>query len=406
MRIVLAVPRYPWPPRRGDQLRTLQAARALGRRHRVTLLVPEPPAGAPRPPKDLPGRVVLYAAPGLAERAAGTAAAALRGLPLQSGLFASAGLSRVLAERLPSADLVVAQLVRLAPHLPHPLHPEGTAAVGVPLVVDLIDSLALSTRRRVGFDRPWLAPALRLEARRLERWEGRLAERAAATLLVSERDRAAVAASRPAAAERVRVVPVAVPAAEPSPRTGTAPEPDGPPVLAVTGNLGYFPTAEGLDWLLREVWPGLRARRPELRLVLAGSRPGRDLLRRARRAGAEVLVDPPSLGPVLRRAAVALAPMRCGAGQPLKVLEAWGAGVPVVTTPWTAAGTTCRPGEDLLVAEGADGWTAAVLGLLEDPERRRRIAASARARLEADYGEERVARSWLEAAASAARSRK
>lgn len=394
MRVLLVVTRHPWPPRRGDQVRAVQMLELLGRGHEVTLLAPAAPAGAAPPSADLAARLVTYRPPGPLRRLAGVVRAALWGLPLQAGLFESRDLSRCLRRLAPEADLVVLQLVRLARHLPDvPDRPDGTSP---PRVVDLVDSLALSTGRRARYDRWWLRPFLRLEAAHLARWERRFVRGSAATLVVSDRDARSVASRLDdASARRLRVVPVSVAAPEPEePRAGSSypGPPGGRPVLAVTGNLGYFPTVEGTLWFLREVWPALRAVRPESYLVLAGARPPRVLVREARSRGAVVEPSPESIGAVLGRATLALAPMRCGAGVPLKVLEAWAAGVPVVATSWAAAGTSGRPGEDLVVADGPEGWRRAVLELLDDPGRRERIAASARRRLVADYSVDAVRR--------------
>jgi len=435
LRVLLAVSRYPWPPRRGDQLRTLQAVDALAAHHRLTVLAPAPPSGAPDPPASFPATLETYRPPWTSPRAGvgaalaaagrdlaaavGAMAGALRGRnPLQSVLFTSPDFDRALRRLVPATDVAILQLVRLAP--------VAGALVGVPTVVDLIDSLALSTGRRARFDRPWLSPWLRLEARLLARSESRLVERSACALVVSERDRAALVRQLGSGlVERLRVVPVAVDGAAASTRnpvrspTGRGDEAgdDAPPVLALTGNLGYFPTREGARWWLRAVWPRLRAALPEARLVLAGSRVPPSLARLARRAGAEVLSDPPDLASVLTGARIALAPMRAGAGQPLKVMEAWAAGVPVVATRWAAAGTSGRDGldaeaaaasdavrreEDLVVADDADEWVIRIVALWHDPERRRRIASSARRRLATDYGAAAVRAAWLESVEAAA----
>lgn len=382
MKVLLVASRFPWPPRRGDQARTLQMAELLAADHEVTLVVPEPRPGTPAPsPTALPFRLETYPRSSVLGVALGVGRALLRGLPLQSGLFRNRALAARLRRLAPAADLVVLQLVRLARHL---------SDLGqTPVVVDLIDSLALSTAQRARLDRWPLRPLLRWEARLLARWEGRLVQRSSAALVVSRRDRQAVAERLPADARaRLHVVPLAVPAPAGEPPAGRT----GPPVLVVTGNLGYFPTEEGLAWFLETVWPRLRAWRPEVELLVAGHRPSRRLIRALAAAGARLEESPPNLRPVFERATVALAPMRGGAGQPMKVLEAWRAGVPVVATPWAAAGTTGAPGEDLLVAGDAESWCQAVETLLDDEELRVRIAASARRRLARDYSAEGVRR--------------
>ena len=395
-KILLAVPRHPWPPLRGDQARALQVAELLSAAHEVTLLAPGPGEGGRPVPGGLPYRVETYAQATPGGSAWGLARALVEGLPLQAGLFRNRALGAALRRLAPASDLAILQLARLAGHRPD--------AAGAPLLVDLVDSLALSTARRAALDRLPVRPPLRLEARRLERLERRLVEQSAGALVVSDRDRRAVADGLPAeVAARLRVVPLAVPAgggAAADPGGHRAEEP-GPPVLGITGNLGYFPTREGLSWFLRSVWPELRGRRPDLRLLAAGARPGPGLRRALRAAGAELEVEPPDLAPALSRITVALAPMRGGAGQPMKILEAWAAGVPVVATRWAAAGTTGRPGEDLLVADEPEEWCRAVLDLAGDAARRGRIAASARARLEADYSVETVSRRLGEAVEAA-----
>ncbi|HUP42058.1 MAG TPA: glycosyltransferase family 4 protein [Thermoanaerobaculia bacterium] len=382
MNILLIASRFPWPPRRGDQARALQVAELLALDHRVTLLVPEPP-GPERPaaPAELPYRLETYRRSSPVASATGVGRALLRGLPLQSGLFRNRDLKRRLRRLAPASDLAILQLVRLARHLPD--------LGATPVVVDLVDSLALSTEKRSRLDCRMLRPALRWEARSLARWEVRLVREASAAMVVSGRDREAIARDLPPeAAARLHVVPLAVPAPEPV-RPADRP---GSPLLVVTGNLGYFPTAEGLLWFLAEVWPRLRARRPELQLLAAGDRPSARLLRALAGAGARLEESPSELRPILERATVALAPMRGGAGQPMKILEAWAAGVPVVATPWAAAGTTGRPGDDLLVAGDPDAWCRSIECLVDDPGLRDRIATSARRRLAADYSRHSVGR--------------
>jgi len=149
----------------------------------------------------------------------------------------------------------------------------------------------------------------------------------------------------------------------------------------MTGNLGYFVNADAVTWWLREVWPVLRRVRPGLRVVVAGDRPARGVRRAVRRpAGRWSSLPRRATCPaILRQATLALAPMRCGAGVPIKVLEAWACGVPVVASPWAVAGTSGRQGEDFrVVGQHPIDWVSAIQELLDSPGERQRLADNGR----------------------------
>ncbi len=381
MRILLVVSRFPWPSRRGDQVRAVQFADLLADDHEVTLLAPEPgdrdeaEAGDPRV------RRVLYRVERPAA-AAGVVLAGLRGQPLQSGLFRQPHLGRRLRHLAPTADLVVLQLVRLAAH---------AADLGAtPYAVDLIDSLSLNFSRRASFDHLWMAPLLAHEARRLAAAEDRLLAGARAGLLVSARDRTWLGERlSPDLARRLAVVPLVVPLPPPAGEPGGAAADDAPR-LVFTGNLGYFANADAVTWWLRDVWPAVRAGRPELELVVAGARPPARVRTAARATGVRLVDSPADLGTILAGASVAIAPLRAGSGVPVKVLEAWAAGVPVVASRWAAAGAAGSPDRDLLLAETVEEWREAIGRLLDDDALRQRLVRSARHRVATENSREAV----------------
>jgi glycosyltransferase involved in cell wall biosynthesis len=389
MKILYVTSRYPWPARRGDQMRALQVLDFLAAEHEVTLLAPAPGLGVAPPPAGLPYQVELFQPEGGLVVLAGMARALVKGLPLQTGLFYQPDLGRRLRKLSSRHDLAILQLVRLAIHV--------NDLGGTPFVVDLIDSLALNFERRAEVDRWWLVPALKVEARLLAIAERRLAERAMRLLVVSERDRQAIANRLPPdLAAKVAVVSLSVRAR----RVGQAEEGgklwregDKGPVLAMTGNLGYFVNADAVTWWLRDVWPELRRVRPDMRLVIAGDRPSRALRQAIDQAGARLVESPPDLRSIIAQATVSIAPMRCGSGVPVKVLEAWVVGTPVLCSAWAGAGTTGRQDEDFrLLGENPGDWVAAVTDLLDHPETRRRLVEGGHLRLATDYSRDEVRR--------------
>lgn len=373
-------------------MRALQVLDFLAAEHEVTLLAPAPDPGQP-PPAGLSYQVETYHPEGGLAVLSGMSRALLKGLPLQTGLFYQPDLGRRLRELSAGYDLAILQLVRLA------IHVDDFGET--PLVVDLIDSLALNVSRRAEVDRWWLVPALKLEARLLATAERRLAERALALLVVCERDRQEIACRLPPElATKVAVVRLSVRERKVDPAEEGDKlwrEGDKGPVLAMTGNLGYFVNADAATWWLRDVWPEIRRARPDVRLVIAGDRPSRALRQAIDQAGARLIESPRDLRSIIAQATVSIAPMRCGSGVPVKVLEAWVVGTPVLASTWAGAGTTGRQDEDFrLLGQNPGDWVAAAIDLLDHPETRRRLVEGGRRRLAADYSRDEVRRQLLE----------
>jgi glycosyltransferase involved in cell wall biosynthesis len=110
-----------------------------------------------------------------------------------------------------------------------------------------------------------------------------------------------------------------------------------------------------------------------------------------------LIESPRDMRSVLSQATVALAPMRCGSGVPIKVLEAWAVGVPVLASSWAVAGTSGRQGEDfILVGQHPVEWVTAVNDLLNNPSARRWLVENGRRRLGADYSRETVRQQILD----------
>lgn len=188
---------------------------------------------------------------------------------------------------------------------------------------------------------------------------------------VSPQDAARLAAE--IAGLRVLVVPTGMDerGAAPSARPGV----DDSALLVA--NFGYGPNARGATWLLRHVWPLVRARNPAARLRCVGGRMPRALARlAAQAAGVEVLGHAADFSRELREAGVVVAPVIEGGGTRVKIVEAWSQGKAVVTTskgieglPWVD--------EAVAVADGARDFATTMGDLLRDGARRARMGDAA-----------------------------
>lgn len=118
-------------------------------------------------------------------------------------------------------------------------------------------------------------------------------------------------------------------------------------------------------WLVDEVLPSL-APGLSARLVVAGR--GASSLDLPSEAPFEVVSDPPDMGPYYASADLAVVPVIAGGGVRVKLLEAIARHVPVVSTSHGVEGTDFVPGEDLLVADTAEGFAGAMATALGSPE--------------------------------------
>jgi len=164
--------------------------------------------------------------------------------------------------------------------------------------------------------------------------------------------------------------PAATPAAAPRVRRA------GAGTVLFLGSLDNVNNQGGIRWFAEECWPQLRVACPGADLHVVGRRAPEDLHAALKAAGSRVTVDAPDVAPHLAEADVFVNPVRRGAGVNIKMVEAMAAGLPVVTTTVGARGLHWRDGQHLVVADDPTEFRAAVTLLLEDPERRARLAAA------------------------------
>lgn len=205
-------------------------------------------------------------------------------------------------------------------------------------------------------------------------------------VLTSAADEARVLGEEPGA--RTKVVPNAVDVETFRRRAGD-PARDGRTILFF-GAVNYFPNTEAILHFVRETWPLLAARRPEVRLKIVGPNPPSQILALAGER-IEVTGFVEDLRPHLAGAAVSVVPLRIGGGTRLKIVEAMAMELPIVSTRLGAEGLDVRDGVDLLLADEPAAFAAAVERILDDPALGDRLAAAGRRLVETRY-------SWTAAA--------
>lgn len=247
-----------------------------------------------------------------------------------------------------------------------------------PVVVDVDDFESVHFRQEIeALGEYRRAPVHRRMLRQLADYESRLVDRFEGVVLAKEEDRALV---RCTTSERVVVVPNGATLPESLVSTPVADRTEQTEQLLFVGTLNYAPNLDAIEWLVRDIWPLIRARSQRVRLVIAG----RDRLPESfgwvsRTDGVTVIESPVSLLPLYDASAAVLAPIRLGAGSRIKVLEALAHGRPLVATREAARGFDIQSGRHYMSADTTDEFAEAILGVLDHRELVERLGKEGRA---------------------------
>ena len=260
--------------------------------------------------------------------------------------------------------------------------PMVDASVGkVPVVFDAVDCLSmLESRRRAVTKNPLVKVFSWIESRKFAHSEAKASHRFNRVAISSALDRQAYPIPADLR-EKIDVVPNGVDLEHFGFRQFEAQK----NLLVFCAKLDYFPNQDAALYFARCVWPVVRARRPELRLEIVGSRPPKSVLQLDGKDNIRVIASVPDVRPFLGRAWVALCPIRIRAGIQNKMLEAMALGVPLVATSVCCPGLQIEPGKHLLVADDPEQFASAIELLLDNVTLRDKLIEAGRAYVERQH---------------------
>jgi glycosyltransferase involved in cell wall biosynthesis len=165
------------------------------------------------------------------------------------------------------------------------------------------------------------------------------------------------------------------------------------PTIGYVGFYGYKPNADAASALIDDIFPAVKAARPGTRLVLIGRSPT-ERMQRAAANDADIVVtgSVDDVRDYLPEIDVLAVPLLSGSGTRLKILEAFAARVPVVSTAKGAEGLDVTPGKQIEICE-IPAMASRILVLVADEERRRRQVLAAHELVTARYSWTSVAQS-------------
>ena len=382
MKILVVLPRFPWPLDKGDKLRAYHQIVELSKRHEIYLFalshdrVGEEQLQALRP----------YCQEVHVERLHHAACYAnvfisfLKGLPLQVGYWTSHRALRSYAdfERHVSPEVVYSQMIRTIPlHVnststPRQLHVNSTKTRSgggekVVRVLDFQDALSLNVGRRIERSRPPLKWLLNYEQKALHRIEQQALQLFDSTTVISTIDRDAITQTiKQSSNQAIYLVPNGVDTEYFNTQTIKHSSSQTFSICFI-GNMAYAPNVDAARYLVEEIMPIVWSQIPSATVLLAGADP-----KPAVRALASDRVTVSGRLTDIRTAYAAsqlfVAPMRIGSGMQNKLLEAMSMCRPCVTTTIAAQPLGATPGEHLLVGGNPATLADQIVRLLHSEE--------------------------------------
>lgn len=380
-KLLYLVHRLPYPPNKGDKVRSYHLLKHLAGRHRVYLGTfiddPQDEAYVEVVRGFCAELHVAHLSPRIAK------IRSLSGLlsqqPLTLAYYRNAGLQawvdRTLREQQIDAVLVFSSVMAMFVE----------AASQQRQLVDFVDVDSLKWSQYAAKHRWPMSWLYRREGRSLLAFERAVASRAERSFFVTEGEADLFRGLAPECADKVEAMCNGVDADYFSP-AHALPSPFGAQELPLvfTGAMDYWPNIDAVTWFVAEILPRLQQNWPTVRFYIVGRSPTPAV---EALAGPQVVVTGtvPDVRPFLRHAAVVVAPLRLARGVQNKVLEAMAMAMPVVASQECATAIDAIPERDFLTAGTISQFVSQVESILREPARAAAIGTAARQQVLARY---------------------
>jgi sugar transferase (PEP-CTERM/EpsH1 system associated) len=263
---------------------------------------------------------------------------------------------------------------------------EGSKMRSARRIIDFVD-VDSDKWAQYAASKPWpLSWVYRRESRTLLDHDASIAADFDASVFVSASEAALFRQLAPAAADRVLHINNGVDVKYFSPEQAF-PNPYAASETAIvfTGAMDYWANIDAVSWFAREVFPHLHSQDAELRFYIVGARPSKQVQQLSAMDSVVVTGELRDIRPYIRHAALSVAPLRIARGVQNKVLEAMAMARPVVASPQALDGLDVIAGSEVLLADGADAFVQSIRNVLAGANQGEEVGRAGRARVLSDY---------------------
>lgn len=249
----------------------------------------------------------------------------------------------------------------------------------IPKVIDLIDSMQLNFSSRIAVEQNMIRKLiLKMELNRVTDYEINIIDRFRKYILVSRKDADFIGTS-----QKIEVIPVVI-------NTNTfklSATTRNKSIVKIifSGRMAYDPNICAVLWFANNCWDRIHQAFPTTKFIVAGADATTEIINLGNARNIEISGYVESMIDTISQADIAIVPMQSGSGMQLKILEAMGCGLPVVTTTLGLGVIEAIDGESVMVADSVDEFVAAVTSLIQDEDKRKEIGANGRKLVELNH---------------------
>lgn len=158
-----------------------------------------------------------------------------------------------------------------------------------------------------------------------------------------------------------------------------------PPELVFTGAMDYQANVDGVCWFYDEIWPRIIKEIPNVTFTIVGSNPAPAIKKLDKDNRVKVTGFVKDIRPYYDSATLCIVPLRIARGIQNKVLEAMAMGKALVCTANAAEGITAATEENMLLGNNPTDFAQAVITLLKDKTKRKTMGLNNRQCVESNY---------------------
>ena len=355
MKILFVANRVPYPPFRGDKLKIYNLAKRLSVHHEIYLITFAESKEDYNYGEELGKlfkQVQIISLPKW-QSYLNCLIAIFSNIPFQVAYFKSRKMNRLVHDFLSKnkIDVIHTQHLRMA---------QFTSDIQMPKILDLPDAFSLYWKRRIeNQQNPIKRFFEKIEYKRLYKFEGEIVKKFNLGLVCSREDLNYMKQEH--GSENIDLLRNGV---DLDTFKSDGHDYSNNSTLLFTGNMDYAPNVDAVGYFVKDIFPSIASKFPNVKFIIAGQRPVKQVLD-LKASNIEITGFIPDLKVMYQQAAIVVSPLRFGAGTQNKVLEAMAMGIPVVSGNIGFEGLEIKNGEGVFLEINSNGFANKVIELLQ-----------------------------------------